>query len=730
MGIKGLPEQLKHYYRDAHVEQFKGMNTIDAFLKTFVSVVSLFALNIQKLTQRRTPLSSFIIIIINLFLTNNNETREYNKGMRAAVDAYSWLHKGAYSCALECATGNHYWLKQNRDAPYVNYCMHRAKMLKFFGVEPVIVFDGDRLPAKASEEGTRRQRREEAKQKGRERLEQGNREGATFMFTQSLDISPRMALELIVALKREGIEFVVAPYEADAQIAHLAKQSRENGGVDVVFTEDSDLVAYGCERVCFKLDKFGACKEVLLEDVLRNKTAAAMTTTTTPSDEMTTTNNDESEMTINNESQMTVENDGTNESDENVDAKKKTATAAAAAKKKGGSKSSAGGKGSRGANSPLSFENWTHDDFLGLCAMSGCDFLENVRNVGFKKAHAFVNKNDRCAKTALEMMSKDPKIDVPEDYVEKWQRAVYTFRHALIYDVKEKTLKHLTPLPEELLGKTSDELDFLGKVFEDKVAIEIAEGRMDPIARRPSAHAQPHFQQRYNNNYNNMQNVQPTNEGPKIPKVNINSMFAAKKVAASTAPAPVVAVMPPATAAITTTTTVPPPSQPRRSPRKHPQSMVGVSSEKKEQQPVLSAEDLEDLEIAKMLGAAEQGVQANKHTPAPPSASKKNRTPLSSPNKQSHQKPSATDNSFKRTFENNKNDENVDIRNKFSKTASNNTPVAELKKLPPKPPSVNKKFGAPEKEKTIFKLSADGGLKEIKTKPKSIASFFAPVKKK
>ncbi|CAL6314086.1 unnamed protein product [Bathycoccus prasinos] len=675
MGIKGLPEQLKHYYRDAQVEQFKGM--------------------------------------------------------RAAVDAYSWLHKGAYSCALELHTGNHYWVKQNRDAPYVNYCIHRAKMLKFFGVEPVIVFDGDRLPAKASEEGTRRQRREEAKQKGRERLEQGNREGATFMFTQSLDISPRMALELIVALKREGIEFVVAPYEADAQIAHLARQSRENGGVDVVFTEDSDLVAYGCERVCFKLDKFGACKEVLLEDVLMNKTAAAMTTTTTtPSDEMTRTNNEESEMTINNESQMTVENDGTNESDENVDAKKKTATAA---KKKGGSKSSAGGKGSRGANSPLSFENWTHDDFLGLCAMSGCDFLENVRNVGFKKAHAFVNKNDRCAKTALEMMSKDPKIDVPEGYVEKWQRAVYTFRHALIYDVKEKTLKHLTPLPKELLGKTSDELDFLGKVFEDKVAIEIAEGRMDPIARRPFAHAQPHFQQRYNNNYNNMQNMQPTKEGPKIPKVNINSMFAAKKVTASTAPAPVVAAMPPATAAATTTTTttVPPPSQPlRRSPRKHPQSMVGVSPEKKEQQPVLSAEDLEDFEIAKMLGAAEQGVQANKHTPAPPSASKKNRTPLSSPNKQSHQKPSATDNSFKRTLENNKNDENVEIRNKFSKTASNNTPVAELKKLPPKPPSVNKKFGAPEKEKTIFKLGADGGLKEIKTKPKSIASFFAPVKKK
>jgi len=31
MGIKGLPEQLKHYYRDAQVEQFKGMNAQSHF---------------------------------------------------------------------------------------------------------------------------------------------------------------------------------------------------------------------------------------------------------------------------------------------------------------------------------------------------------------------------------------------------------------------------------------------------------------------------------------------------------------------------------------------------------------------------------------------------------------------------------------------------------------------------------------------------------------------------
>lgn len=37
----------------------------------------------------------------------------------------------------------------------------------------------------------------------------------------------------------------MAPYEADAQMAYLAL----NGLVDVVITEDSDLLTYGCPRV-------------------------------------------------------------------------------------------------------------------------------------------------------------------------------------------------------------------------------------------------------------------------------------------------------------------------------------------------------------------------------------------------------------------------------------------------------------------------------------------------
>ena len=112
-------------------------------------------------------------------------------GKRAAVDAYSWLHKGAYSCALELGTNNRWWIRQRRDAPYVRYCIHRAQMLRHYGITPVIVFDGDRLPAKGGEEKERRERRAECMRKGHERLAARDRDGATFMFAQGLDITPR-----------------------------------------------------------------------------------------------------------------------------------------------------------------------------------------------------------------------------------------------------------------------------------------------------------------------------------------------------------------------------------------------------------------------------------------------------------------------------------------------------------------------------------------------------------
>jgi exonuclease-1 len=47
-----------------------------------------------------------------------------------------------------------------------------------------------------------------------------------------------------------NVSYVVAPYEADAQLAYM-----ENIGlVDAILTEDSDLLVFGCKNVLYKLD--------------------------------------------------------------------------------------------------------------------------------------------------------------------------------------------------------------------------------------------------------------------------------------------------------------------------------------------------------------------------------------------------------------------------------------------------------------------------------------------
>ena len=46
------------------------------------------------------------------------------------------------------------------------------------------------------------------------------------------------------------MSYVVAPYEADAQMAYLERI----GLVSAILTEDSDLLVFGCRHVLFKLD--------------------------------------------------------------------------------------------------------------------------------------------------------------------------------------------------------------------------------------------------------------------------------------------------------------------------------------------------------------------------------------------------------------------------------------------------------------------------------------------
>lgn len=122
--------------------------------------------------------------------------------------------------------------------------MKRVAMLKHFGVTPVMVFDGAPLPSKLAKEHERLASREQNKVKGMALLRQGKRSKAIDHFQKCIDITPELAFQLVEACRRAGVEVVVAPYEADAQLAHLACTDY----VAAVITEDSDLLTFGCKR--------------------------------------------------------------------------------------------------------------------------------------------------------------------------------------------------------------------------------------------------------------------------------------------------------------------------------------------------------------------------------------------------------------------------------------------------------------------------------------------------
>ncbi|NXG68788.1 EXO1 Exonuclease, partial [Baryphthengus martii] len=173
------------------------------------------------------------------------------KGQAVAVDTYCWLHKGAYACAEKLARG------EPTDI-YVAFCMKLVDMLLSFGIKPILVFDGCTLPSKKEVEKARREKRQANLLKGKQLLQEGRLSEARECFGRSVNVTHVMAREVIKAARAQGVDCIVAPYEADAQLAYLNK----TGMVQAIITEDSDLLAFGCKKVFLKIDKFGNGLEI------------------------------------------------------------------------------------------------------------------------------------------------------------------------------------------------------------------------------------------------------------------------------------------------------------------------------------------------------------------------------------------------------------------------------------------------------------------------------------
>lgn len=111
-------------------------------------------------------------------------------GQTLAVDAYVWLHRGAYACATELATGK-------PTTKYVDFSMHRVRLLRHYNILPYLVFDGGPLPAKQGTENDREKKRAENLKRGNALTAQRKHTQAREHYVKCVDVTPQMAFQVI-----------------------------------------------------------------------------------------------------------------------------------------------------------------------------------------------------------------------------------------------------------------------------------------------------------------------------------------------------------------------------------------------------------------------------------------------------------------------------------------------------------------------------------------------------
>ena len=149
--------------------------------------------------------------------------------------------------------------------------MKRIQLLKDNDVEPIVVFDGAKPKLKLEVEESRNANSEDWKQKGENLYEQAKKvekeepekagklyKEADQYFQRAIRIKPELIRRLVEGLSSQNIECFVAPYEADGQLAWMVRNNR----ADIIITEDSDIPVFLCAARCsckvfYKMDALG-----------------------------------------------------------------------------------------------------------------------------------------------------------------------------------------------------------------------------------------------------------------------------------------------------------------------------------------------------------------------------------------------------------------------------------------------------------------------------------------
>lgn len=343
-------------------------------------------------------------LLLNLkSITNKKHVSDYS-GQSAGIDGYSWLHKALYSYGIDVGVHNNLF-------KFVRYFSKRIMTLLHYKVNPIVVFDGDKMPLKRRTEEAEYKNRKKNYELAMEAYKQGHKDKANAYFMDAITVTPEMARFVAEKLKEsfgDRVTFMVAPYEADSQLAYLSKIDM----IQVVITEDSDLLVFGAKVVFYKMDKNFNGDEIKLESLVKATEA--------------------------------------------------------------------------------DLSNFSHDSFIHLCILTGCDYLASPRGIGFKTAYRLMSKHK-----TIEAVINAIKDKLPSDYYISFLSAYLGFKYQRVFCPIKSKIVSLNELDMKNKAEQSSfdfyaakkcfefwgGFDFLGKIYDSSTAKKIAYCEFDPITK-------------------------------------------------------------------------------------------------------------------------------------------------------------------------------------------------------------------------------------------------------
>ena len=172
---------------------------------------------------------------------DNNISLNDLSGQRCAIDMSIWLHRALFCCPVD---------DKQRTKKYLKLIDKLLNLFLKAGITLMAVFDGkNAFPLKWKVNA----QRQDMKQQNLTKAKQCSSKQKIKYEQRAASIDQRMINSVKFLLQQKNIQYIDAPYEADAQIGSLYQHKK----IDFAVTEDSDLLLFGCPKIFTKLKTNG-----------------------------------------------------------------------------------------------------------------------------------------------------------------------------------------------------------------------------------------------------------------------------------------------------------------------------------------------------------------------------------------------------------------------------------------------------------------------------------------